>query len=73
MKVAEYRGLVGELGQAFASLQSAATPEEQKLRKALVRRAVTRLTHAECRGAKAQDLDLAGRLIDAARGAGVDF
>ena len=64
MKVSEYRDMMSELSDLFASLRSAATPAERVSEAWRVRSCARRLQRAECPRAKFADLSKAARLVD---------
>jgi rubredoxin len=64
MHVADYRDLIDGLSQAFASLKSAASPQERLQAADWVRRSARELLGADCPRARQSDLDRAVRLID---------
>lgn len=64
MRVTDYRDLIDNLSQAFASLKSAATPQERLHEAEWVRRSARELMAAECPRAKQADRDRAEGLLD---------
>jgi hypothetical protein len=65
MRVAEYRDMVSEVSNLFASLRSAATPGERIAEARRLEIAVCVLARAECPRAKFADLAKSARVRDA--------